>query len=569
MATHCMKPRSWPLRFWSNMAALLLVLSTCALVQAGDPLRDIQNAAIEHGKSPVAHWGLDPDKYNQWSTHSLRLVPVYTFGTLDAGDGVDLGAYIGANSPYRSDAGVRRLYGHIPTNTVNPHAEYGDQADLADLQRAAVRAGKKHVFLVIFDGMDWQTTQAAAIFQSGTVYSEGRGCGLHFLDYTADGTTQFGFVVTAPANDGTKTDVNSQTVTNPGGTAPGGYNADKGGQTPWDPGSEHSYRLGRAPDGQPGEHPYPDSANTATALCTGQKSYNGAINVDVNGNQLSTVAHEVQQQGWAIGVVTSVPISHATPAAAYAHNVHRDDYQDLTRDLLGLPSVAHRQAPLPGVDVLIGGGFGENKRQAKGQGENFVPGNIWLTAADRKAIDAAHGGTYIVAERTARHSGAEVLQKAAERAASERKRLFGFFGNPQYGGHLPYRTADGDYIPARGPRAVETYSPADLHENPTLAEMTAAALTVLQTNPSGFWMMVEAGDVDWANHDCNLDNSIGAVISGDEAVRVITDWVERHSNWNESLLIVTADHGHDLNLLQPEAIAEAGRSARGPQASGQ
>ncbi|MFO1093743.1 MAG: alkaline phosphatase [Planctomycetaceae bacterium] len=527
--------------------------------RAADPIRDVQNDAIDANKSDVAHWGLDPSNYTQWTTHSLRLIPVYTFGTAGGGAGVDLNSYIGANSPYRTEAGVRRLYGHLPTHTVNPQAEYGDQCSVADLQRAAAKAGKKHIFLVIFDGMDWQTTQAAAIYQSGRVYADGRGCGLHFLDYSANGTTQYGYVVTSPANDGTNEDVNTQTVANPGGTRPGGYNAAKGGSTPWDPGSDLAYRQGRAADGSPGEHPYPDSANTATALTTGQKSYNGAINVDPNGSQISTVAQELQTRGWAIGVVTSVPISHATPAAAYAHNVGRDDYQDLTRDLVGLPSIAHPKQPLAGVDVLIGGGFGDERKEAKGQGTNFVPGNVWITTDDFAKIDAAHGGRYVPALRTAGADGGDLLQRAAEHAASEHKRLFGFFGNGKFGGHLPFRTADGDYVPAKGKRGAEAYEPADLKENPTLAQMTTAALTVLQANSKGTWLMVEAGDVDWANHDDNLDNSIGAVISGDLAIQAITDWVEKHSNWQESVLIVTADHGHDLNLDQPEVIAAAGR----------
>jgi alkaline phosphatase len=66
--------------------------------------------------------------------------------------------------------------------------------------------------------------------------------------------------------------------------------------------------------------------------------------------------------------------------------------------------------------------------------------------------------------------------------------------------------------------------------------------------------LVESGDVDWANHDNNLDNSIGAVLSGDAAVRRITDWVDQNSDWNESLLIVTADHGHYLILDQPSQL---------------
>lgn len=84
--------------------------------------------------------------------------------------------------------------------------------------------------------------------------------------------------------------------------------------------------------------------------------------------------------------------------------------------------------------------------------------------------------------------------------------------------------------------------------------MTAAALTVLGKNKKGFWLMIEAGDVDWANHDNNLDNSIGAVNSGDRAFRVITDWVEQHSSWNEAVVIVTADHGHYMWLSCPEGL---------------
>jgi alkaline phosphatase len=94
--------------------------------------------------------------------------------------------------------------------------------------------------------------------------------------------------------------------------------------------------------------------------------------------------------------------------------------------------------------------------------------------------------------------------------------------------------------------------------------MTSAALTALARNPKGFWLMVEAGDVDWANHDNNLDNSIGAVNSGDAAVKTITAWVEQHSNWKESVVIVTADHGHYLMLDRPELLVNPAKPAKKP-----
>ena len=111
-------------------------------------------------------------------------------------------------------------------------------------------------------------------------------------------------------------------------------------------------------------------------------------------------------------------------------------------------------------------------------------------------------------------------------------------------GHLPYRTADGNFDPTRGNSKMDKYTQADISENPTLSQMTSAALTVLEKNELGFYLMVEAGEVDWANHQNNIDNSIGAVFSGEDAFKTIVKWVEENSSWDETQLIVTADHGH-------------------------
>jgi alkaline phosphatase len=302
------------------------------------------------------------------------------------------------------------------------------------------------------------------------------------------------------------------------------------------------------------QHAYTDSSCSASSMTAGMKSYNNSVNVDYAGHQYATIAHQAQDAGYAVGAVTSVPISHATPAATYAHNVHRDDFQDLTRDLLGLKSISHPDQPLPGMDVVIGGGFGEERTKDSGGGKNFVPGNVYLTADDLHAVDVRNGGKYVTAVRTPGVNGAQALRDAATQAAKGGHRLLGFYGLGEYKGHLPYRTADGDFQPTVGRKdTAEKYTAADLEENPTLADMTAAALTVLSARDR-FWLMVEPGDVDWANHDNNLDNSIGAVLSGDAAVKVITDWVERHSNWNDAVLIVTADHGHYFHLVKPELL---------------
>lgn len=526
---------------------------------AGDSLRDLQTRAIEHNQSPAAHWGPDPKNYTGWGSHSNRLIPVYTFGTRGAGPGVDLDGYIGPHSLYRRRKAIERLFGHLPTHTLNPNADYCDQTDLFAIQHAALAGGKKkHIFLVIFDGMDWQTTRAAAIYNLRKVaYRSGRGRGLRFLEETADGSSQFGFMVTTPHNHGTRSNVSTQTVTNPGGTLSGGYNVFKGGANPWTPGNDVLYLIGKSTQGH-GEHAYPDSAATMTAMTTGHKTYNGSIGVDPRGHRLTSIALLAQRQGWAVGTVTSVPFDHATPAACYANNVSRNDYQDLARDMLGLPSVSHPKKPLLGLDVVLGTGYGMSKQSDSGQGTNYAPGNRYLADSDLKSIDVRNGGRYTVAVRTSDRYGSKVLMDAARQAASRGTGLFGLFGTRA--GHLPFQTANGDFEPApgRGHRA-ETYSKADLRENPTLDQMTSAAITVLSRNAKGFWLMVEAGDVDWANHDDNLDNSIGAVNSGDRAFQTIVDWVETNSDWAESLVIVTADHGHYLFLDRPELLIRPAR----------
>lgn len=552
----------------TNLFDVLVAVTACYFTTVvdsrarADHVQELQQTAITEGRSPLAHWGPDPSKYVSWSSHSLRLIPVYTFGSLGAGAGVDLADYCGSASPYRREQDVERLFGRIPVATVNPGADYFDQTQLATIQRSAFRAGKKNVILFIFDGMDWQTTRAAAIYQSQQIaYSEGRGTGLHFLDYTADGTSQFGWVANAPENEGSKVEVNLQRVINPGGTQPGGYHFQVAGGFPWSVSTDPFYLTGKTSAGKPGEHAYPDSAATATAFCAGARTYNEAINVDSRGHHLVPVAREIQQLGYSVGVVTSVPISHATPGCAYANNASRDDFQDISRDLLGLPSISHPRSPLSGVDVLIGGGFGDLLKpddlvkQVTNQGLNFEPGNIWLSDLDLYSAAVENGGRYIVTTRQPGVAGRTALQAGAQRAVAENRRLLGFFGNGRYSGHLPYRTADGNYDPVDGKdKKRELYKPEDIAENPTLADMTGAALEVLSRNPRGFWLMVEAGDVDWANHDNNIDNSIGAVVSGDMAVKAVTDWVETHSNWRETLLIITSDHGHLLVLDRPELL---------------
>jgi alkaline phosphatase len=547
-------------------AAAMIVGWTCAVataapddlhVAAPDRIRQMQADAEAAGRASWGYWGDQPRKYVSHSSHSNRLIPVYSFG-------MNLDAVSGTNSVYRDAGKLESLYGRLPDHTLNPEAEYFDQTDIYRLQMAAADAGKKIIVLVVFDGMDWHTTRTAAIATRGRVeYSEGRGTGFSFQDY-GNAPTDFGFCVTSPANDKTTFDVDAQAVKNPGGEVPGGYDPTRGGSTPWDRRASLTYLIGKDRDVP---HAYTDSAASAMSLCTGRKSYNDAINVDVDGDHVEPIARTLQQRGYVVGAVSSVPASHATPACSYANNVTRDDYHDIARDLVGLPSIAHRAEPLPGLDVVIGGGFGVRAEEEKDQGANFEPGLKYVAGSTLAAIDSAQGGRYRLALRTPGRSGREVLAEAAADATSRGLRLFGLFGAAE--GHLPFQTANGDHDPAAGNLPTDDeevdalrkkygsairYTEADLVENPSLAEMATTAMDVLAAR-GRFWLMLEAGEVDWASHANNIDNAIGAVRSGDAAVKAVFDWIERHQAWDDAVVIVTSDHGHAFVLTEPEAFA--------------
>ncbi|MGO8897776.1 MAG: alkaline phosphatase [Isosphaeraceae bacterium] len=569
-------PASRPVEVWAQAPPQ---------VQATDLLKKLQTryAASASEKEPrVFHFGSQGagSVFSNHTSHTNRLVGVYVFGRK-----ADLGSVMGENSRYRDTEKIRAAYGVVPENTVNPRAVYADMSDLYRVQKDAIARGAKYVFIVWFDGLDWPTTQAAAIVRSGKIYTEGKGSGLFYQDYTADGSAQYGFVVTSPTHDKSIQDVDRQLVTIPPGSLGGGYDAQIAGPNPWTPGplghqapgylkGQSADEVDRAGVQSAGRvlHAYTDSSQSVAELVSGVKSYNSGLNIADDSRLVPTLFHELQDQGWKVGTVTSVPFCHGSPAGVYVQNAERDDYQDIARAMLGLPGIIQqaRQARLyPGLDVVIGTGYGikANNSDLKKQGQNAVPGNLYLTNADRAAIDVKNGGKYVCVQTETGSNGGQALLGASAKAAQTGARLFGFFGAATFD-HLPYRTADGRFDPAPSqykkgiPVPAETYSAADLNAQPTLAQMTDAALGVLSAHPGQpFILFVEAGDVDFALHANNLDNAIGAIFSGEDAVRTVVRWVETHSNWDESVMIVSSDHGHYLVVDDPQALTKDPSSA--------
>jgi len=495
---------------------------------SGDHVRLLQLEAVENGTAQWGHWGSRPDVYSEWGTHSNRLIPVYTHGVPER-------RYAGKNSVYRDESKLQEIYGYLPSLTASENAVYLDQTQIYEMQMEAKRLGKKFIFLIVFDGMDRTTADAARAFTENNNRS-----GLQFLGKTHRHAPSEFEMVTSPAYGKATVDVDAQSVVIDRASK-GGFSHELGGRHRQN--AQHlEYLTARY---QPLTHAYTDSASSATSMMAGIKTYNGAINVTASGENAEPIGITLQKAGFRTGIVTSVPFSHATPAASYAINVSRNDYQDLSRDMLGLSSVS-RQIPSPGLDVIIGAGYGVNSEEDDRQGGNFEPGNRYFSNSDMDAL--RNGNRYEIVHRTAGQMGAAQLFAAADDAVKSRKKLFGFFGTKY--SHLAFRTADGKFDPVEGGATsryeAESYDNADITENPSLAEMTVAGIKVLSADRSPFWLLVEAGDVDWANHDNNIDNSIGAVLSGVEAYHKISSWVTKHRAWRDTVIIVTADHGHLL-----------------------
>ena len=154
----------------------------------------------------------------------------------------------------------------------------------------------------------------------------------------------------------------------------------------------------------------------------------------------------------------------------YAHNVHRDDYQDLARDMLGLPGIVQEtkqgRSSTPAStwsSAPASASRSPASRRSRRQGKNGVAGNLYITDADKAAIDVKNGGKYVVvADRARGQRRPRPSRKAADGAAERGQRLFGFFGSKTLN-HLPYRTADGRLRP----RPRHRRQGRDVHRRPT------------------------------------------------------------------------------------------------------
>ncbi|WP_295619958.1 alkaline phosphatase [uncultured Intestinimonas sp.] len=230
----------------------------------------------------------------------------------------------------------------------------------------------------------------------------------------------------------------------------------------------------------------PDSASTATSIATGYKTYSGSINVDETGTiSYETIAEKLRdQKDWEIGVITSVNLNHATPAAFYAHQASRSSYYEI-----GLELVASD------FDYFAGGGL-------------LDPTGSEGDQEDLYALAAEAG--YTVA-RT--HAEAEAVDASTEKALLIDEDL-----------------ADSDAMAYELDRTDDMWSLADYVEK---------GIEVLD-NDTGFFLMCEGGKIDWACHANDAASTIHDTKALADAVQVAIDFAAEHPE--ETLILVTGDH---------------------------
>jgi alkaline phosphatase len=271
----------------------------------------------------------------------------------------------------------------------------------------------------------------------------------------------------------------------------------------------------------------PDSANTMSAIVNGHKSYNGAVNVDGNGNKLPTFAEREARAGKSVGVVTTVQISDATPAAGSgAHSVSRASRTEITSEMLNAGIVS----------VIMGTG---NPDYDNDGARRPMPDYRWIGEADWTALKS---GTHA--------SRFKLIQDRAEfealpKAANPPRKLIGIA-----------RSFDSTQIDRAGamPASETPNSVPRKTDVPSLRTMVLGALNILDKNPNGLFLVVEGGAVDRAEHADNMGRLIEEKMEYDDTVAAVSAYLDANTdgnNWSNTLVIVTADHDH--LLLGPDS----------------
>ncbi len=232
-------------------------------------------------------------------------------------------------------------------------------------------------------------------------------------------------------------------------------------------------------------HSITDSAAAGTALSTGHKTRNGMLGMDADTIPVRSIASRLHDDGWGVGLVTTVSPDDATPGAFYAHVPARRQTYDIGR-------------------------------QAAESGYEFLSGSTWRGAVDRK------GNPTDLMDYLRSYPGIDVVHDIASARATDSTRVFLTMLNPFNDSNVGFTI---DSLPGAL----------------TLPGMTAACIDHLsRVSPDRFFIMVEGGNIDHVGHGNDAASVIREVLNFDQTLGLALDFYRSHPD--ETVIIVTADH---------------------------
>lgn len=267
----------------------------------------------------------------------------------------------------------------------------------------------------------------------------------------------------------------------------------------------------------------PDSAGTMSAIMTGVKTRAGLISMgpeqnrgDCKGSQQhhqQTLFEWGHLQGFNTGIVTTARLTHATPAATYAHSPERYWEGDFTRYpnayWYGCDSIAkqlvHTAFPA-GLDLALGGGASNLERYYADFEQQFPQGRLLTNRQDLEGL--------VVNSSESDHE-----QKAISSP------ILGVFSSS----HLAYES---------------DRSKKQKAKQPTLLQMTKKSIQYFQNRPNGYLLVIEGARIDHAHHKGNAARALAETSSLANAVKLADDMTADE----DTLIIVTADHSHTFTM---------------------
>ncbi|MEO9971097.1 MAG: alkaline phosphatase [Hyphomonadaceae bacterium] len=275
-----------------------------------------------------------------------------------------------------------------------------------------------------------------------------------------------------------------------------------------------------------------DSASTATAMVSGVKSRSRTLGVTQNatysdcatlaGNGTDTLFELAERAGLSTGIVSTARLTHATPAAAYAELVNRDweDDTELNED-------ADTQGCADAARQFIEWDEGDHFEIALAGGRRHFrtdkqpdPENEFLRGKRKDGRDLAEAW----ANKSEDHVTVFDRDGLNSAMLSQGARVLGLFEQ----NHMQY----------------EIDRNSDVGGEPSIEEMTRAAITRLSQDEEGYVLMVEAGRIDHGHHGANAARALSDTVAFDEAIAAALDMTSEE----DTLIIVTADHSHTLTI---------------------